>query len=380
MKPYVLLIVAGTSLLALRASATPFDEAKGEMFYAVNRPKALHKAMVPPQGNVSTDDYLVGWAQNSGMNVLADVTQMPGGELMPAFPASEEARKRQWKPDSYAVLADFIRVNRMSELRYDNTTFLMWSKPDGAETARLILKSGGNRTPEPLPDAAMVRQALRQSIKDSRAKQGLPEIPDPPAPVERVMRVHTSEGILEGEAAKAYLEKLSALLPLPAPPAISPKRYAESKLSRLGSYPPEVRNPIATMARHRVLSEIVRSGLLFSDDYWKTARFELRKNPSDKNNQPAIHISGRGEEGDPTVDFYPFDFSFEMESSAINGQLLSTFYPVATAGQNQQAAPAAIPTTFADIANSPGLTGAQLEDVAAAQLYLVGTRGALSEI
>lgn len=142
------LALAGTR----RAWAEPFDESKGVMFYARSQSVSLKKPIVPPSRELPVDEAIIALANSSNANFIADATEIPIGARVAPFPATPVAREHKWSPQFYSVFEDMQEAAQLSTLRYDDTTYLIWKRPDVLETARALSAAGQLRPTHALPE------------------------------------------------------------------------------------------------------------------------------------------------------------------------------------------------------------------------------------
>ena len=290
MKFWILPTAIGLALLCSPAVAQPFDESKANIFYELSKP--LRKTIVPPQGDVSLDDYIVELSKNSDINFIADVTGRAADEKVGAYPNSAIAREGKWKPTFYAVREDLEEAQRLSELRYDDTTYLLWSKPDGMRTARLIIEAGKNHIVEPLPDESELHRALDNYLRGVMgwSKEEAPQIGDINVKLREFVEANDLEKVLSEKNIEPKLGGLSPALRAQVMKAFQPK---------LGDLSPALRAQILIVSRKIALKTRLDPAQYFADEFWKTARF--RVTVFDSRFSPVMNVAPAPSEGSPPL-------------------------------------------------------------------------------
>ena len=288
--------------------AAPFDESKGHMFYAVANP--IRKTIVPPQGNLYLDAYILALSQASQMNLVADVTDIAADTRVNDFPASDVVKERKWEPSFYNVLGDFGLANPIARLRYDKTTFLLWNRPDVLESARALMATGKTRPLQALPDELELSRQLSDFQRESREK-----VPPPPD------RPHTV---------------------------------------KLSEVPAELREKIMVWAHYAILRSNWSRDLMMGEDYWKTARVRAVPTTDPITNQPksAVFIGGQTENGKTL----PFVMPFFVLPEYFDAKLDAESFPPQAEGPVENPAPAPQKTD-----NEGDLTALHLEAEVALQ-------------
>ena len=268
MKPWIALTAVGMATLSRPALSQPFDESKGGMFYELSKP--LRKPIVPPPGDTSLDDYIIALSKNSDINFIADVTQRPADERVGAFPNSAKAIEGNWKPTFYAVSEDLENAQNLSELRYNDTTYLLWSTPDAMRAARLMIAAGKNHAAEPLPDQLELHRALDDYLRDAMGwtKEAVPTAGDINVELKKLIE------------ANALTEEVSQKVFQP----------------KLGDLPPALRAQLVTVTRNIALQAKLNPAQYFTDEFWKTARF--RVTVFDSPISPVVYVAGAPKEGE----------------------------------------------------------------------------------
>ena len=296
-----------TTFLIRPVKAEPFDESKGYIFYAIANP--IRKTIVPPQGAMPFDDYVIALSKASDINFLVDSTNIAASGLVEDFPSSPEAREGKWKPAFFNVMGDWGLSHQLADLRYDNETVLFWKEPELLETAQLIIGAGQHQSAEPLPREFDLHQEL-----DDYAQQS-----------------HN----WDAETKKAISIQV-----------------------KLGELPPVLQSQITAMTRRGVLRSHLRRELFLSPDYWKTAR--VRVIPSQTEGRSFVFVGGQDENAKALPFFRPFSNSLDLLDSRLSMTVFS-----AVGDTEAPRTDTAIPQP-AKVNSFPwqtqGLTGAQLED------------------
>lgn len=286
--------------------AEPFDESKGFIFYAIANP--IRKTIVPPQGAMPFDDYVIALSKASDINFLVDSTDIAASGVVEEFPSSPEAREGKWKPTFFGVMEDWCMSHHLAHLRYDDATILFWKEPELLETAQLIISAGQHRSAEALPKEFDLHREL-----DDYAQQS-----------------HN----WDAEAKEAISIQL-----------------------KLGELPPALQSEITAIARQGILRPDFRRELFLSPDYWKTARVRVIPGQTEK----IVFIGGQDENAKALPFFQPFSNSLRP----LDSKLEVTVFPVvdADAEPPRTDTPALQPAKVDSYPwQNQGLTGAQLED------------------
>ena len=238
------------------AFALPFDESKGYMHYALSKPATLKKTVVPAARELTVDDAIVALSKASGINFVADATQIPANTFVAPFPATPIARANKWTPSFYAVTEDLCEAAQLSNLRYDDSTFLLWKRPSVIETADALVAAGKLRPQSPLPNQLDLFHALDDFSRNSTEWKTL------------------------------GLE--------------SAPRTSEDTTFRLGDVPLPIREQLLALLRANILRPDWQRELILSDAFWKTARVSVVPSapaPITRKVVPLVYISGQDDKG-----------------------------------------------------------------------------------
>lgn len=331
MKTLILMVGVGLITSPYRVEAEPFDESKGSRFYHLSKP--LDKKVTIP-APMLVDDYIVALSQISSTNIIADATHISTEDWTQPFPSSPTALARGWKAPAdgasiVSLLRDFEETQQFSELRYNDTTYLLWNKPDALQTARLIVAANRHRPTEALPNEVDLYRALDEYAKGPLKWQKY------------------DEGLIN-------------------PPFHTLK---------FGEVPPELRAQVKALAQHEILRPDLRQELLLTDNYWKTARLALSSTLTQKGNRAGLgpqrkffrlHLLGQDENGETLPIVAPFEQRFQFSS----GRAAKSVYDrpdvdreaifIVIAPTPLRLTPQLAPPEVA-VLPAPGLGGAQLE-------------------
>ncbi|HEX8234644.1 MAG TPA: hypothetical protein VF600_01695 [Abditibacteriaceae bacterium] len=233
------------ALLSARVWALPYDEMQPPVVDAT-----LKKEIVPPQKELTIDEYIIALAKASDVNFIADASKIKADARVKPFPAGEMARSNQWGPKLYLVLLDFTQEHRLSQLRYDDKSFLFWSEPDTTDLLQLLLAH----------DSTLQRKHL------SSPEQTFSLLSDYAKSIQR----------WGGQAQQFYFN------------------------AKLAELPAAAQSSITSMARRSILMKGMNPTAWFTDDLWKTAR--LRLEPGTVLDDKAVpyeglHVYGQDEKG-----------------------------------------------------------------------------------
>ena len=303
----VCLALAGTR----RVYAKPFDEAKGSTFYALSHP-AFKEPIAPTREELRVDEAIVALSKTSKFNLIADVTSIGADTHVAPFPASPLARAQKWTPTFGSVSGDLQEAAGLAALPFDDSTFLLWKRPDVVETANALLVAGKLNAP-PLPDEFGIARTLGDFRKNSTG--WTTDLPD----------------------------------------------FSDLTL-RVGDVPSATRAPILSLLRYAMLRPDLKRELLLSDSFWKTARVKVAPNydTTTGKNAPVVFVGGQDENGQAT----PFLRVFgDSPLEPLDGDIHGSLYPVVPVGVDAPLAP--IEEEAAPVV--PGLTATELEDQARLQ-------------
>ena len=285
------------SLLVVSVSnvaAKPFDEAQGWLFNMTHPPN--RKIITPPTSEMSADDYVIALAKAGGVNFIADATQIPADTQMEPFPASQESIQNHLKPYFYGVLEDFRNTCQLASLRYDETTFLLWNKPERMTAARLINVAVQQRGVETDPNEFALYADLDEYARVAHGWTG------------------------------------------------GPRPHLKLKF---GELPPELQLKLTALARHHILRPEFRRELFFTDAYWQTARvrrgsgYSVPNDPALQTKLAPLFIGGQDEAGRPLPFFQLFN-GWPMRPDNMDWEVLATLRPpnkVTSATPAQPASP-----------------------------------------
>jgi len=103
--------------------AEPYDESKDLL-----NDNMTGQIVAVPADLPSFDEYLIALADAGKFNVIADATDR-SDEPIAAFPATKMGKLNRWTPKLYLVLLDMTQEKKLSMVRYNKNTFILWDEP-----------------------------------------------------------------------------------------------------------------------------------------------------------------------------------------------------------------------------------------------------------
>ena len=375
----MLLATVGLAILSGPAVAQPFDETKPNILYEYSQP--LRKTIVPPQGDVSLDDYLIELYKNADVNFIADVTGRSTDETVGTFPNSTKVREGKWKPTFYAVQEDLEIAQRLADLRYNDSTYLVWSRPDGMRAARLMIETGKNHAGTPLPDESQLHETLDDYLRETMGwkKEDVPTAED--------INVKLSE-FIEANALKDALWERDIRPKLNDLPPNLRAQILKAFRPALGDLPPSLRTRVVTVAREIALQSRLNSAQYFTDDFWQAARFRVIT--FDSPFSPAVNVAPAPQVGETPLFARAFT-QLSLENLNLRDDIFPP-RPVMEPGETKPANDEPVPNVALNETQVPligdtlrstqGLTARQLEAEASLQktISLQEKRRPLSEL
>jgi hypothetical protein len=194
---------------------------------------------ITPPKTAPIDDYIIALSKATDINFIADATNFPADAQVDQYPSSPASldgingpEARKWQSNRLNVLIDMTESKRLTQYRWEEKTYLLWSEPDLLSLGRLIVSERERDQAQ-----AIARQTLDRAVMNEEWKKYF-------------QTAHGWDEHAQGVAARVKFTDL--------PPALRPLVESET--------------------RRRIFNLFADEGTLdwFHDDYWNQTYFTLK--------------------------------------------------------------------------------------------------------
>lgn len=272
----VCLLAAGVTSLALAVSVCAQPTVIDDLL--------RREVKFEPKSALPLDEHLIGLARAADINFLADATSFPPDARVTPYPGtlSSIAGVRGpgaaiWRPTLLNLIGDVADQKALSQLRFDDRTFLLWSEPDIVALGRLVAAEMNAHPVE--PPARLTLDKLSKYFREVHGWNGQAQDVDFKVPI-AALPLELRAGVL-AETRAVLLNRLAGR-----------RRNVQTTTNPDGEEQTKV-NEETTL--------VPSPTLWFDDDFWSKARLKIIVVEQTVNGRkgmwPCLFVSGAAPQG-----------------------------------------------------------------------------------